>query len=153
MIHLTSRYTRFYKVIFPAFWFGFLLLFVVTAVFTGGARETLVFIVVPIAMAAFGFFLFKRLLWDLVDEVYDCGDSLLVRNRGQEDRIALSNIINVNVSTFVNPPRVTLKLAVPSSFGAEVTFSPAQRFSFNPFAKNEAMEQLIVRVDQARRAV
>jgi hypothetical protein len=90
------------------------------------------------------------MLWDLVDEVYDCGDTLLVRNRGQEAMIPLSNIMNVNVSTFMNPPRVTLKLATPSILGPEITFSPAQRFSFNPFARNESMEQLIVRVDRAR---
>ena len=151
MTKLTSRFTRFYKVLFPAFWFGFLAIFVLAASFGGAVRDAPIFLFVPLGMAVFGFFMFKSLLWDLVDEVYDGGDFLLVKNRGQEERIALYNIINVNVSTLVNPPRVTLKLAVPSMFGSEVTFSPIQRFSLNPFAKNELMEQLIIRVDRARR--
>jgi len=150
MTKLTSRYTRFFKVVFPAFWFGFLAIFVLAAALGGATAEAPAIVFPPLVMAVFGFFIFKHILWDLVDEVYDCGDSLLVKNRGQEERIALSNVINVNASTFINPPRVTLKLAIPSIFGSEVTFTPVQRFSLNPFAKNELIEQLIVRVDQAR---
>jgi hypothetical protein len=147
---ITSSYTRFLKVVFPAFWFGFLALVLTIAITQGAIREAPMFLLMPFVMAGFGYFFFKHMLWDLVDEVYDCGDSLLVRNRGLEEKIPLSNVMNVNVSTFMNPPRVTLKLATPSIFGSDLTFSPAQRFSFNPFAKNESMEQLIVRVDQAR---
>lgn len=87
---------------------------------------------------------------DLADEVYDCGDSLLIRNRSKEDTIALSNIMNVSASTYMNPPRVTLRLVTPSKFGSEVAFSPIVGFTLNPFAKNRVTENLIVRVDQAR---
>ena len=37
-------------------------------------------------MMAFGFFIMKKLVFDLVDEVWDDGDTLLVKNRGQEER-------------------------------------------------------------------
>lgn len=150
MTKLSSRYTRFYKVIFPAFWFGFLTLMLAAGMTRGFAEVPPTFLLMPLAMAVFGYFFFKHMLWDLVDEVYDRGDALLVRNRGHEETIPLGNVINVSVSTIINPPRVTLKLAVPSAFGSEITFSPAQRFSLNPFARNEAMEELIVRVDRAR---
>jgi hypothetical protein len=119
---------------------------------SGAAWEQPVFLLVPIVMGVFGYWLMKQLIWDLVDEVLDGGDYLLVRNRGREDRIHLSNIMNVGASTFTNPPRVTLKLVQPSKFGDEVTFSPVTRVHFNPFAKNPVVEELILRVHRARSA-
>jgi hypothetical protein len=138
---ITSRWTFYYKWIFPVFWFGFIAFFTVSSTFY----------LVPAAMALFGFVLMKKLVWDLVDEVYDCGDSLLIRNRGKEERINLSNIINVNVSSNTNPRRITLRLDKPGRLGNEIAFSPESRgFNINPFAKNEIGEDLIVRVDRAR---
>jgi hypothetical protein len=147
---ISSRYTTFNKRIFPAIWFGFLAFFVITVIFTGAVEKDFMFLVVPVLMAVFGFFLMKKLVWNLVDEVYDCGDSLLIRNRGKEDTIALSNIMNVSASTYMNPPHVTLRLVAPSKFGSEITFSPTAAFTLNPFAKNQVTEDLMVRVDQAR---
>ena len=40
----------------------------------------------------------------------------------------------------------------PGRFGSEVTSSPRVRFSLNPFAKHPVVQDLIVRVDKARRA-
>jgi hypothetical protein len=96
------------------------------------------------------FLAMKAFLLDLVDEVYDFGDYLVVKNRGEEDHIPLSNIMNVSASFFTNPPRITLKLASPSKFGDDIIFSPVVPFTFNPFAKNPVAEDLIIRVDRAR---
>jgi hypothetical protein len=60
-------------------------------------------------------------------------------------------VINVSASMFVNPPRITLQLAQPGRFGDEVAFSPRTRTRLNPFARNEIAEDLIQRVDRARR--
>jgi hypothetical protein len=54
---------------------------------------------------------------NLVDEVFDLGDALLVRNGGQEERIALADIKNVNFFPYMSPPQVTLSLRRPSVFG------------------------------------
>jgi hypothetical protein len=54
-----------------------------------------------------------------------------------------------SVSTFVNPPRITLRLAQPGRFSSEVSFAPTQPFALNPlagFARNEIAESLILRV-------
>ena len=59
--------------------------------------------------------------------------------------------MNVSASTMVNPPRVTLRLVQPGKFGSEVVFSPKTGFTLNPFAKSEVAEDLIERVDRARR--
>ena len=58
----------------------------------------------PIALGVFGFVLLRRLAWDLIEEVYDYGAHLVVKNGGEEDTIALSNIMNVSVSTLTNRP-------------------------------------------------
>ena len=150
MTKISSGFTTFNKKIFPALWFGFLAFFLVTCVLAGALEQEPLFVAVPILMAVFGYILMKKLVWDLVDEVYDCGEFLLVKNRDEEERIALSNIMNVNSSTYINPPRITLRLVNSGKFGSEVAFSPITGFKLNPFAKNAVAEDLIVRVYQAR---
>jgi hypothetical protein len=117
---------------------------------TGAAIEGFLFLIGPAFMVVLGFVVMKKLVWDLVDEVYDCGDFLLIRNRGEEERIALSNIMNVNASTLMNPPRITLRLVNRGKLGQEIAFSPITGFTVDPFAKNKVAEDLIIRVDQAR---
>ena len=150
MTPISSRWTFFYKRAFPVFWFGFLALFVVIALVGGAANKDLVFLAVPCVLALFGFFVFRRLIWDLADEVIDAGDALIVRNRGEEDTVPLSNIMNVSASTLTNPSRITLRLARAGRFGREIVFSPKRPFTLNPFARNPVAEDLIVRVDDAR---
>lgn len=151
MKKISSRTTTLHKRVFPLIWFGFLAVFVTTAIANGAILEGhWEFLAMPVVMAAFGFFLMKKLAWDLMDEVFDCGDALVVKKDGEEERIPLSNIMNVNASTHMNPPRVTLRLVNAGRFGSEVTFSPPAKFSFNPFAKNPLIDELIVRVDRAR---
>jgi hypothetical protein len=147
---ISSSSTFFNKKVFPVAWFGFLGFFLLSTFLIGAAEKDFMFLIVPALMAIFGFFIMKMFVWDLVDEVYDCGEFLLIRNRGEEDRLALSNIIHVNVSTYVNPPRITLRLVSSGKFGKEIAFSPVSEFTLNPFAKNKVAEDLIVRVDQAR---
>lgn len=152
MKKISSDSTLFYKKVFPVLWFGVLALFVVMTITGGELRNGgWMFLVAPCFMAAVGFFVMKNLLWDLADEVHDCGDSLVVRKGSDEERIPLSNIINVSESIHARPPRITLRLARPGRFGSEVSFSPPSGISFNPFAANPVAEDLIVRVDKARR--
>jgi hypothetical protein len=71
-----------------------------------------------------------------------------VKNRDQEQRIALVDIKNVSYSPFMNPPRVTLSLRRPTVFGDQITFSAPLRFV--PFARSPAIDDLINRIDVAR---
>jgi len=150
MTKISSKATFLYKRIFPIFWFGFLAVFLATSHFGGATRGNWMFVIVPCGMAIFGFFLFRRLVWDLADEVVDGGDYLLVKFRGSEERIPLSNIMNVSSSTNLNPPRIVLRLVRPGKFGSEVAFSPQRPFTFNPFARIPIAEDLIGRVYRAR---
>ena len=146
----------FMKRAFPIIWFGFLVVFVgvaLTAAVARGAEATdFVFFVIPIFIAVIGYSVMQRLVWDLVDEVYDHGDYLIVRNRGDETRIDLADIMNVSVSTLMNPPRITLRLRQPTKLGSDISFSPARSFKWLPLgdSKNPIAEDLIVRVDRAR---
>lgn len=113
-------------------------------------ESILPFLLVPLVMAVFGYVLFRKLLFDLVDEVYDLGDTLLVRNKGMEVHIPLTNIINVSASTFTNPPRITLRLREPCDLGKDISFMVPT--SFNPFKRNTLANELADRIDSFRRA-
>lgn len=131
--------------------FGMLAVFLAAPLLSGkGEGMPLFIMVVPAAMAVFVFFLFKRLLWDLADEVMDAGDALVVRFRREEERIPLANIMNVSYESMTSPPRVTLLLRVPGRFGKEVSF--AAPMSFVPLRKSPVIGELMERVDAARMA-
>ena len=152
MRRISSRTTFFYKRIFPIVWFGIVALviaFGLLANVIGDQSQFVIFLVAPILMAALGYVIMKKVVFDLVDEVWDDGARLVVRDKGREDRIALSNIMNVSYSPLINPPRVTLMLRKPSIFGTEVTFSAPVRFV--PFAKSPLIEDLIRRIDATRK--
>lgn len=152
---ISSRWTFFYKRIFPLIWFGFLAVFLVIAVLSPRAWQPFdpVFLLGPAAMAVFGYFLLRALVFDLADEVVDAGDALIVRKAGEEVRIPLADVVNVDSSSFVNPPRITLTLRTPCRFGRRIAFSPPpNRRLFAPFAPNPTAEELVERVDRARMA-
>src|SRR5215470_3692441 len=148
MRRISSRATFWYKRIFPIIWFGVLALFIAGGVFSStftNGTQLVPFIVMPAVMAVIGYVIMKKLVFDLVDEVWDDGAALIVRDKGREDRIALSNSMNVSYSPLMNPPRVTLMRRQPGNFGREITFSAPIRFT--PFAKSPVIEDLIRRVD------
>jgi hypothetical protein len=151
MRRISSRATFFYKRVFPAIWFGFLLVFAAAPfVFpSSGQASSLPFFLAPALMVVLGYFLMRKLVFDLVDEVWDTGDALLVRNAKREDRIKLSDIKNVGYSPLMNPPRVTLSLRTPSIFGDSVSFSAPVRFL--PFSPSPVINELIERIDEQRR--
>jgi hypothetical protein len=148
---ISSNLTFYYKRIFPVTWFGILAIFLVAALASGlsGKESNPMLLIMPVVMAVVGYFFMKRLVFDLVDKVFDAGSALVVRNGNQEDRIELSDIANVSYSVFMNPPRVTLLLRKPGLFGDRVTFCAPIRFV--PFASSPVIDELIRRIDASRR--
>src|SRR5262245_48277069 len=72
MKRISSKWTFFYKRIFPVILLGFLLLFVTAALATqrsANAPPAALFFLVAVFMAVIGFFIFRKLIFDLVDEV------------------------------------------------------------------------------------
>jgi len=152
MKKISSKGTFYYKRIFPAGWFGFLGIFILLS-FIGGAFDKwpkLPFLlIIPLAMALFGYFFMKKLVFDLMDEVFDEGSCyLLVKNKNIEERIDYQNIKNISYTVMTNPNRVTLSLRSPCKFGNEVSFS--SQMSWVPFRENKDIIELINKVDKIR---
>ena len=151
MRRLSSKLTFFWKRMFPVLWFGFLGFFLVAGLLGMLFRKEfeIGLLTIPIVMAGFGYFIMKLLVFDLVDEVLDDGDTLVIRNNHQEERIALTNIINVSFAQFTNPQRITLTLRDACIFGKEVTFSPLSRVL--PLSTHPISLELIDRINEKRK--
>jgi hypothetical protein len=149
---MSSRMTFFYKRVFPVIWFGFLAAFFLIGLVKSRAGDpisNLPSLIIPVVMAILGYQIMKKMAFNLVDEVFDLGDALLVRNGGQEERIALADIKNVNFFPYMSPPQVTLSLRRPSVFGDTIVFCAAARLM--PLSPSPTIEKLIDRIDAARR--
>jgi len=155
MRRLSSNWTFFNKRIFPVIWFGSLGVFtlILSAVLILGPQDSLppniaAFFAAPVVMGVFGFVVLKWQVWRLVDRVLDCGSYLLVQNGDIEEKVHLNNIINVSVSDFTAPQRITLLLKNESKLGTEISFCPPVQF--NPFARCVVADDLIARTVKAR---
>lgn len=152
MQQISSQWTFCSKRIFPLIWFGFLGVMEAVLLLTRNARggTPLFAFLFPVFMALVGIFVMKKLVWDLADQVWDDGDSLVVRFGSEQERIALADIVNVSYSNMTSPARVTLTLRAAGRFGSEVSF--AAPVTLVPFGRSQAILDLIQRVDAARRA-
>ncbi|MGH8157142.1 MAG: hypothetical protein ACREPQ_03405 [Rhodanobacter sp.] len=158
MRRLSSSYTYFYKRIFPLLWFGFLLVFVAIQLWAIQHARTSVqpaqilpFVLMPLLMAGVGFFIYRKLIHDLADEVWLDGDWLVVKNRGERRRVALADVMNVNASTMSNPRRITVLLRTDSRLGRTFSFMPASPRRFmSAFQPDPIATELIERVDALR---
>jgi len=128
MRRISSRFTWWHKKAFPVFGFGFLGVFTLIWVFAVIQQRapalTLLFL---LAIAAFSFFQMRWLVSPLIDEVFIDNDEIIVKNRGQEDRFPIANILSVKDSTFVHPERIVLTLKEPCLFGGGIVFLPSWR--------------------------
>ena len=147
---ISSRTTYFNKQVFPIVWFGSLMVFTAIALTARGSVPLLV-VLIPVLMLVLGYFLFKKLIFDLMDEAWDDGNELILVNDGHVERIALSNIMNISYSGLTNPKRVTLSLRSPCRWGATITFTPPVKYSLSSLISHPLVEDLIRRVDEARR--
>ena len=150
MQRISSGSTFFYKRIFPVVWFVVVATFAAIMFAVPGAKLTVPFpgLIAPIVLGVVGFVVMKKFIFDLVDEVWDAGDTLLIKWKNEEDHIPFAEIVNISYSAFTNPRRATLTLRHPGRFGKEITFCPKAKANFS--AKNPIIDDLIERVDRAR---
>ena len=77
----------------------------------------------PVILALLVWVYLRRWVFPLADEVCDAGHELLVRRGRHTTRLALRDIASVDYSLIFDPPRITMRVAVPG--GAEsVAFMP-----------------------------
>lgn len=156
MRRLSSRLTFLYKRVIPTIWFGVIAAGLFLPVVIPSAQPDVVgppaavYFAFAVLMGVGVYVFFKNLVFDLADVALDDGDTLVVKKGGRDDRIALSDIKNVNYTVWFQPPRVTLSLRKPSIFGEEVSFCPPA--SFIPFSGHPVIYEWIERVDAAREA-
>jgi len=147
---ISSTLTFYYKRVFPIIWIGGCALIGGLGLYAALSKGSglFPFIVVMPIIFAFGIYFMKKYIFDLVDEVFDDGDALVVKNNGQEQRIALTDITNVSYAAMTSPPRVVLSLRHPTVFGDEVAFcAPVQIMTFS---QSTLITDLIKRVERAR---
>ena len=152
---ISSRWTCFYKRIIPLIGWGFPVLAILRWLLGRHSPSFAdpVFLLIPVGTAVLTHVFLHALTRDLADEVVESGDSLIVRKAGEEARIALADVVNVDASTLFNPPRITLSLRTPCRFGAKVVFSPPPNPRlFAPFAPTPTAQARIERVHRARMA-
>ncbi len=153
MRRISSRMTFVNKRVFPTFWFGLVVLFVTVPLVLSFIRNTapppaIAFVVAALVIAG-SYFLMKRLIFILADEVWDDGNALVIKKGGRRERVALSDIKAVSYSPLANPPRVTLSLLRATAFGDEIIFNGPMRFS--PIGGIPAIQDLIERVNRIQR--
>ncbi|MBP7252175.1 MAG: hypothetical protein KBA75_01670 [Alphaproteobacteria bacterium] len=91
---------------------------------------------------------------NLADEVWDCGEALLIKSRGKEQKVALEDIAKCSLHTS-GRGSVTLSLHQPCLFGTRIDFIPlpgANAIAPGYGGKGEpGAETLAQRIAQARR--
>jgi hypothetical protein len=160
MRRLSSSFTFFYKRVFPVLWIGFVLIVFGLQIWATQhvrahppSQSLFPLALMPLFMVGVMFLLYRKLLYDLLDEVWLDGDDLVVKNRGEKIRVALRDVMNVNATAMTNPRRVTLMLRTDSRFGRNLTFMPASPRGFmSAFKPDPIATELIGRIDALRGA-
>ncbi len=148
---LSSQSTFFVKRVLPALWFGGLLYFAVNSALAGDIGAYWPFVLAPMLIAAITYFAFRALIWRLADQVIIVAGALLVRLRGQDHRIALSDVVAVSFTRFSNPSYLTLRLREGHVYGDSLYFIPRAQFTLNLFAPNKVCDTLRSAIELAAR--
>jgi len=143
---ISSRLTPIYKQYSPPLWIGGVLLLVLgRAIAAESGFEALMVLTGGGMLLGIGWLSMKFFFLDLVDEVYDNGDWLMIRDGLTERRIPLDQIESVHYNWFMNPPRVTLR--VRSENGATLDSIPVMSpFVLVPMITHPRVKDLMDRV-------
>jgi hypothetical protein len=148
MRRLSSFWTPFSKRIVPTVLLGGMAVGAISAALAG---KPLADVLIGFCFAAAFVLVLQRILAsDLADDVVDIGDSLIIKRGRLKDRIPLANLLKVETSVAVNPPRMTLYFVAATAFGKSVPFSPISSRSLNPFSNHPLVEELMDRAQKAR---
>ena len=91
-----------------------------------------------------GLFIIKRTVIPLLDNVYEEGASIILKNGNCEIRVNLTEIKYVDVVPFFSPQRVTLFFKNQTPFGNTASFVP--KIYFVPFILHPDVKNVISRI-------
>lgn len=123
---LSSSYTLLYKRLFPALNIGlpilWMLLFywnVTPEVWRESGQMAF-----GVACVIFlnGLFMSHKFAREPVEGVWMEGETLIVRNKGKEERLPMQQIRKMTPSQYLNPRRLTIELFSPCAFGEQIIF-------------------------------
>ncbi|QDU09404.1 GNAT family N-acetyltransferase [Gimesia aquarii] len=148
MKKISCRVTFFHKKLSPIIFLC--ALFYVMTMLVFGVRGNPIFAIyfTPIIIIALWSILKSKEL-KVLDEVYDDGDSLLLRNSGKEIRVNLGDIKHISYGTKRSRrPTVIMNFRQDNELGTEVRFWPAGEDILS-WEENNDIEELIGRIYQA----
>jgi len=111
-----------------------------------GETHTWVFYFAALFLSAFGFLFTKKYVADLVDEVWDTGTVLLVKNAGRETRIPIKDVENISSGIWRPFSRVTVTLRTRYAFGRTFAFAMESDPAGTGRSSSEVLEELRSRV-------
>ena len=110
---------------------------VTAIILANGFARTVESFMVVIAFPSFMLFIMWRLYWSKVEDVFDCGDSILVRSGNKKVVIALQDIASVRLVK-ERSPFIRIDLKRKTVFGARIDFFDGTRYRF--FGRIQASE-------------
>lgn len=146
MKKISSNLTFINKLVLPIFFIflaGLRLLVFYNAPKTGDFNVSSIFGVLLFLAFALGFSWFFG--WRFVNEVYDLGDGLLVKNKKQQIRVKDTEIEKVSLHTWSNLSYATVYLKNPNELGKKFYFATTRNTGFFR-NKNPDIENLIQRI-------
>jgi hypothetical protein len=141
--------TLLYKRGIPLLLGGLALFFVVFGISSGLYRlnNLISLVIVILVMIFLTYFLWR----DTAEEVYDCGDFLLVKRGRLKEKIAFKDIAEVTSVKKRGNIIVILDLAYPGKTGTRITFLSNEKVSFfNPVKKSIIEKSIAQRVNAAK---
>ncbi|MEJ2406075.1 MAG: hypothetical protein P8171_17590 [Candidatus Thiodiazotropha sp.] len=143
-----SGSTFYYKKVFPALWFVFLLFIFIASLVSGVGEESFLILTMPVVMAIFGYMVIKFRFWNLADEVYDYDNYLEFHKDGKTQKVYLNEIVNIEYSRLNAPDRILMHTRTQGPIGGELVFILPIRLI--PFTTNPLAYQIIERVNEAK---
>lgn len=98
------------------------------------------------------YFLFIKPILSTADEAYDYGSYILIKKNHEQMQINLDEIINIRYPASQNQLMfAALKINRSTKFGEEILFMPQGKLFKSNAYKNEVIDDLIIRIDEAKR--
>lgn len=138
------------KKLYPAFVFSIFGISIALGLSGGITKENGFGLLVLIGASIYTFLSFKRLLWDLADEVFDCGDSLIFLKSGTKTKVMLSDITHVEYNHSHSPERVKVFVNTSNANKYEFVFCPEGKWKLSWRDKNPLVLELIDRIEQSK---
>ena len=141
MKRINSKFTFLLKKVFPIFWLSILvLIFVLVLSQEQNVESIIVGSFMAFLMAIIGFFIYKFLLSNLIDEVYLHAETLVFKNSGFQIKLGFDEIVDFNYQRYMNPHKVTIYTRNETKFGKQLCFLAPTNYV--PFKKNEDIMEL-----------